>query len=65
LVPAVAGGGLATIGIVLLFAFLFPALRRIDRFEDLQYASNETVLPPDRALPDPTAVVTLEIAERT
>jgi len=39
---------------------LFPALRRIDRFEDLQYASNAPQPPPD-----PTAVVTPEIAERT
>jgi len=65
LVPAVAGGGLATIAIVLLFTFLFPALRRIDRFEDLEHASNEAVTPPERPPPDPPAVVTLEIAERT
>ena len=65
LVPAVAGGGLATIAIVLLFTFLFPALRRIDRFEDLEHASNEAATPPERPPPDPPAVVTLEIAERT
>jgi MFS family permease len=41
LAPAVAGGGLATIGIVILFSALFPALRRIDRFEDLRYAGND------------------------
>lgn len=35
LVPAVAGGGFATIGVVVLFAVAFPALRTIDRFEDL------------------------------
>ena len=35
LVPAVAGGGFATIGVVVLFSIAFPALRRIDRFEDL------------------------------
>jgi hypothetical protein len=60
LVPAVAGGGLATIGIVLLFTCLFPALRRIDRFEDLRYAGNEP-----HPAPDPAAVVTPEIANRT
>jgi len=35
-VPAtVVGGGIATIGIVGFFWSRFPALRRIDRFEDL------------------------------
>ena len=36
LVTAVAGGGFATIGVVALFWILFPALRKIDRFEDLE-----------------------------
>jgi MFS family permease len=35
LVPAVAGGGVATMGVVVLFSIAFPALRAIDRFEDL------------------------------
>lgn len=36
LVPAVAGGGIATIGVVVLFSVAFPALRAIDRFEDVE-----------------------------
>ena len=40
LVPAVAGGGLATMGVVVLFWFVVPAVRRIDRFEDLEHAHN-------------------------
>ncbi len=36
LVPAVAGGGFATIAVVVLFWLGFKPLRRIDRFEDLQ-----------------------------
>ena len=40
LVPAVAGGGLATVGVVIVFWFAFPAVRRIDRFEDLEHANN-------------------------
>jgi len=35
LVPAVAGGGFATLGVVVLFSVAFPALRAIDRFDDL------------------------------
>jgi predicted MFS family arabinose efflux permease len=35
LVPAIAGGGVATIGVVAIFWFTFPGLRKIDRFEDL------------------------------
>ena len=31
----VVGGGLATIGVAILYWFRFPALRRVDRFEDL------------------------------
>lgn len=31
----VVGGGLATIGVVVLYWFKFPALRRVDRFDDL------------------------------
>jgi MFS family permease len=38
LVPAVAGGGLATMGVVVLFWFVVPAVRHIDRFEDLEHA---------------------------
>ena len=70
LVPAVTGGGLATIGVVMLFTFLFPALRRIDRFEDMRYASNEPDDPNDPIHPshdrivDPSSVVTPEIADR-
>jgi MFS family permease len=37
LVTAVAGGGLATIAVVIAFWFFFPTLRRIDRFDDLEY----------------------------
>ena len=33
---AVVGGGVATVGIVGLFWFIFPSLRKIDRFSDLQ-----------------------------
>jgi len=33
---AVVGGGVATVGIVGLFWFMFPSLRKIDRFSDLQ-----------------------------
>jgi len=33
---AVVGGGIATVGIVGLFWFMFPSLRKIDRFSDLQ-----------------------------
>ena len=40
LVPAVAGGGLATMGVVALFWFVVPAVRHIDRFEDLEHAHN-------------------------
>ena len=32
---AVIGGGLATLGVVALYSFFFPALRRVDRFEEL------------------------------
>jgi len=32
----VVGGGIATVGIVGLFWFLFPSLRKIDRFSDLE-----------------------------
>ena len=39
LVPAVAGGGLATVGVVVLFWFVVPAVRHIDRFEDLDHAN--------------------------
>jgi MFS family permease len=42
IVPAVAGGGFATIGVVALFWILFPVLRKIDRFEDLRYAANSS-----------------------
>ncbi|MEO6123766.1 MAG: MFS transporter [Ilumatobacteraceae bacterium] len=55
LVPAVAGGGFATIGVVLLFSIAFPALRAIDRFEDLD--------PDHHGLPDP--VVGIAIAGLT
>jgi MFS family permease len=37
---AVVGGGVATVGIVGLFWFLFPSLRKIDRFSDLQRDDN-------------------------
>ncbi len=37
LVTAVAGGGFATIGVVVLFSFFFPSLRAVDRFEDLDH----------------------------
>jgi len=37
LVTATAGGGFATIGVVVVFTFLFPSLRAIDRFEDLDH----------------------------
>lgn len=40
LVPAVAGGGFATIGVVAVFWFLFPAVRNIDRFDELEHAHN-------------------------
>ncbi len=33
---AVVGGGVATVGIVGLFWFMFPSLRKIDRFSDLE-----------------------------
>ncbi len=42
-VPAVAGGGFATIGVVAVFALAFPALRRIDRFEDLDVQDGKSV----------------------
>lgn len=32
---AVIGGGVATLGVVALYSFFFPALRRVDRFEEL------------------------------
>jgi MFS family permease len=34
-VPAVVAGGVVTIGLAAVWAFLFPPLARIDRFEDL------------------------------
>ena len=37
LVPTIAGGGFATVGVVVAFWFLFPAVRNIDRFEDLAH----------------------------
>jgi MFS family permease len=37
---AVVGGGVATVGIVGIFWFLFPSLRKIDRFSDLQRDDN-------------------------
>lgn len=42
---AVIGGGVATIGIVGVFAVAFPALRRVNRFEDLVDDDPETVRP--------------------
>jgi predicted MFS family arabinose efflux permease len=32
---AVIGGGIATVGIVVVYSLFFPALRNVDRFEDL------------------------------
>jgi MFS family permease len=37
---AVIGGGVATVGIVALYSFFFPSLRRVDRFEDLDTPEN-------------------------
>jgi MFS family permease len=45
LVPAVAGGGFATMGVVVLFWFFFPAVRNIDRFDDLTHAHEPTTSP--------------------
>lgn len=38
---AVAGGGVVTVGVVGLWAALFPSLRRLDRLEDLAHADND------------------------
>jgi MFS family permease len=38
LVVATAGGGVATVGVVLVFWAFFPPLRKIDRFEDLAHS---------------------------
>ena len=38
-VPAIIVGGVASIAVAGLWALLFPALRRIDRFEDIQPAT--------------------------
>ena len=35
---AVVGGGVATLGIVAIYSFFFPSLRRIDTFEELDPA---------------------------
>jgi hypothetical protein len=38
----VVGGGLATLGVVGIWWFAFPSLRRIDRFEELQQPGGST-----------------------
>jgi hypothetical protein len=37
---AIAGGGLITVAIAASFAFLFPSIRKIDTFEELEPASS-------------------------
>jgi hypothetical protein len=40
-VPAIVLGGVASIGIAALWAIFFPALRKIDRFEDIEPAETD------------------------
>ncbi len=47
---AIAGGGFITVAIAAAFAVVFPSLRRIDRFEDLEPVTAESDRP--RPLPD-------------
>ncbi len=42
-VPAIVVGGVASIGVAALWAIFFPALRKIDRFEDIKPAKTDLV----------------------
>ena len=44
-VPAVVVGGLASVGVAVVWAWRFPSLRKLDEFADLQAAD----LPPSAA----------------
>lgn len=48
---AIVGGGLATIAIVGVYATVFPALRRLDRFDDLEEPGPRAPSPPSPAPP--------------